>query len=221
APFERIRVTAATPDIEPAWLEQLAPGGVLLAPLALAPGLAFVVRGGVVEGTFHGRLLRPAYFMPLRAEDETGQGESGLLPSPSGLERQPAPWGDALETGRARFQPLPRLQALAFFAWLRGLTIGHQSSGEQPVFGVGDLVEGCLCWFGVRTWHVSGQAGRRLGESLWRSFLDAGGPWPSEFDFLAHPTTPPPAGGGLGGAPQGPRCRQTWRLREERDRPVM
>src|SRR5262249_31650677 len=41
--FERIMVTAATPDLEPAWLEELADDGVLLAPLALAPGLAYVV----------------------------------------------------------------------------------------------------------------------------------------------------------------------------------
>src|SRR5262249_22095473 len=44
APFDRIMVTAATPDLEPAWLEQLAEGGLLLAPLALAPGLAYLAR---------------------------------------------------------------------------------------------------------------------------------------------------------------------------------
>src|SRR5207245_2580927 len=52
APYDRIMVTAATPDLEPAWLEQLADGGLLLAPLVLAPGLAFVVRGSVSEGVF-------------------------------------------------------------------------------------------------------------------------------------------------------------------------
>src|SRR5262249_16367705 len=67
-PYDRIMVTAATPDLEPAWLEQLAPGGWLLAPLALAPGLAYVVRGTASHGVFDGRLIRPAYFMPLRAE---------------------------------------------------------------------------------------------------------------------------------------------------------
>src|SRR6516225_11761813 len=38
APFDRVMVTAATPDLEPAWLAQLAPSGLVLAPLALAPG---------------------------------------------------------------------------------------------------------------------------------------------------------------------------------------
>ena len=40
-------VTAATPDLEPAWLEQLADGGLVQAPLELAPGLAFMVQGKV------------------------------------------------------------------------------------------------------------------------------------------------------------------------------
>ena len=43
-PFDRLMVTAATPDLELAWLEQLTPGGLLVAPLVLAPGLSFVVR---------------------------------------------------------------------------------------------------------------------------------------------------------------------------------
>src|SRR5205807_1520210 len=64
APFDRIEVTAATPDLEPAWLEQLRPGGLLLAPLELAPGLAYLVCGRVSAGRFEGRLTRPAYFMP-------------------------------------------------------------------------------------------------------------------------------------------------------------
>src|SRR5262245_17980769 len=38
APYDRILVTAATPDLEPAWIEQLAPAGLVLAPLDLAPG---------------------------------------------------------------------------------------------------------------------------------------------------------------------------------------
>ena len=47
---------------------QLTEGGWLVAPLALAPGLAFVVRGTVSAGAFGGRLTRPAYFMPLRGD---------------------------------------------------------------------------------------------------------------------------------------------------------
>lgn len=39
APYDRIIVTAAAPDIVPAWREQLAPGGRLVLPLELWPGL--------------------------------------------------------------------------------------------------------------------------------------------------------------------------------------
>src|SRR5205807_4182457 len=75
APYDRIMVTAATPDLEPAWLDQLTQSGLLLAPVALAPGLAYLVRGTVREEVFEGRLTRAAYFMSLRAEGETGSPE--------------------------------------------------------------------------------------------------------------------------------------------------
>ena len=95
APFDRIMVTAATPDLQPAWLAQLADRGLLLAPLALAPGLAYIVRGTVTGGVFHGRLTRAAYFMPLRAEGESGAGElRDLTPLGDGLTL-PAPWAFA------------------------------------------------------------------------------------------------------------------------------
>src|SRR5262249_3851588 len=73
APFDRILVTAAASDLEPAWLGQLAEDGLLLVPLDLAPGLAYLVRGTCREGAFEGRLVRPAYFMPLRGEEEEGR----------------------------------------------------------------------------------------------------------------------------------------------------
>ena len=60
APYDRIMVTAATPDLEPAWMEQLTAGGLLLAPLSLAPGLAYLVRGGMNGGIFQGRPTRAA-----------------------------------------------------------------------------------------------------------------------------------------------------------------
>ena len=50
APFDRIQVTAAAEDLEPAWLEQLAPGGVVQAPIDLGPGLAWIVQGVVRDG---------------------------------------------------------------------------------------------------------------------------------------------------------------------------
>jgi protein-L-isoaspartate O-methyltransferase len=196
APFDRIEVTAATPDLEPAWLDQLSPGGLLLAPLELAPGLAYLVCGGAGPtrsgegGGFEGRLTRPAYFMPLRAENESGRapaGGPGALPDPEGLSAVAAPWASWSER-----RPVPGgpgfLPALAFLGWLEGLTVSYLNLPDgHPGYGVGDPERGHGCWLGDRLWHVTGTAGRDLGERLWQTFLEAGGPWPTEFRLRAYP----------------------------------
>jgi protein-L-isoaspartate O-methyltransferase len=220
--FERIMVTAATPDLEPAWLEQLADNGVLLAPLALAPGLAYVMRGAVQGGVFHGRLTRAAYFMPLRAEHEVGAAEENSVAARGPLRTLPAPWADWFDRRRPRLGWLGFIQSLAFFAWLQELTVCYQMVGnDQPAFGVADPGHRGVCLLGVQSWHVDSSAGRDLGCGLWRGFLEAGGPWPTEYELTATV--------GEGGAHsgesgcfvrQGPRCRQVWRLPGERDRPA-
>src|SRR5262245_41402586 len=58
APYDRIQVTAAAEDLEPVWLEQLTPGGIVQVPVDLAPGLAWIVQGESHAGTFRGRLTR-------------------------------------------------------------------------------------------------------------------------------------------------------------------
>jgi protein-L-isoaspartate(D-aspartate) O-methyltransferase len=223
APFDRIMVTAATPDLEPSWLEQLDEGGVLVAPLVLAPGLAYVVQGTVREGVFHGRLTRTAYFMPLRAEDESvaGEGDTGLTPPAGSLRTVRAPWADWFDRKRPRMSWLGFIQAVAFFGHLDGLQISfHTGAGDQSVFGIHIPHENMSCLLGPQTWQVSGLAGRDLGWRLWRGFLDAGGPRPTEFRLFAvphgHRWAPPP---GQYWASAGPRCRHEWQLLEERERP--
>src|SRR5262249_33429183 len=155
------------------WLEQLAPGGLVLAPLDLAPGLAYLVRGTAQEGAFEGRLVRPAYFMPLRGEGETGRargGASGLLPDPERVAAVPAPRGGWIE-GRpplgASFQA-----GLAFLGWLEGRTVAYVQFPEgRATHGVADLVKGHACWLGRREWRVTGQSGYELGRRLWQTFL--------------------------------------------------
>jgi protein-L-isoaspartate(D-aspartate) O-methyltransferase len=218
APYDRIMVTASTEDLEAAWLEQLAEGGLLLAPLALAPGLAFLVQGTVTGGEFDGRLTRPAFFMPLRAEGEAGEGADDAAVPPEAPQRLPAPWGGWFDRRRARAQWLNFLQSLAFYGWLRGLRIHYRTlSDGQTVFGVSS--PGAMCWLGQHEWQVSGTTGRALGERLWRAFLDAGGPWPTEFRLRADPHGPLTAEGPEGYVRQGPRCWQAWELREPRERP--
>jgi protein-L-isoaspartate O-methyltransferase len=231
APYDRILVTAATPDLEPAWLEQLAEGGLLVAPLDLAPGLAYLVRGSVCDGRFEGRLTRPAYFMPLRDEEEAGRdsaaGASGLLPAPDPLPAAVAPWAEWAERRGSCGGP-GLLPSLAFFAWLHGLAVSCQALADGRTFyGAADLVHDHACWLGLREWRVTGTAGRELGWRLWRAFLDAGGPWPTEFRLTCLPPglaaeadddeTP---SGGRRFRRQGPRCEQVWRLPESRERPA-
>ena len=222
APFDRLIVTAATPDLEPAWLEQLADGGVLLAPLELAPGLSYLVRGGVQGGIFEGRLTRPAYFMPLRAEGETGRdgpGEGGL-PAPESLGQVAAPWADWAERRPAVNGP-GFLQSLAFLAWLEGLAVSYTVLPDgRPSYGVCDRVRGHGCWLGAVGWRVTGASGRDLGRRLWRTFLGWGGPWPTEFRLRAYPpgAEPEVPPGPCGFLRQGPRCAQVWELVEPRER---
>jgi hypothetical protein len=220
APYDRIMVTAATPDLEPAWLEQLAPGGLLLTPLALAPGLAFIACGTVADGTFDGRLTRAAYFMPLRAEGESGSSEAAALPVYGPLQIFPAPWAGWFERKRSRPGWLGFVQAMVFYGLLRGLRVSYQMLADgEATYGVSDRDGAAVCWLGEQQWRVSGR-GRDLGEGLWRAFLDAGGPWPTEFRLraTARGDLAPGSGREVYERP-GPRCRQVWELREQRERP--
>ncbi len=228
--FDRIVVTAATPDLEPSWLQQARDGGMVLAPLALAPGLACTVRGTVYDGVFDGRLVRPAYFMPLR-EEESASGPdptapAGTLPAPGTMQAVPAPWADWNERKALPGTP-PYPQALAFLGWLEGLVVAFQPGPDgRPTFGVGDLVQGHACWLGQREWRVTGTAGHDLGLRLWRTFLDTGAPWPTEFRLRAWPAKRPtptavletPAAR-LTYRRDGSRCRQLWELLDPRERP--
>jgi hypothetical protein len=220
APYDRILVTASTPDLEPAWLKQLAVSGMLSVPLVLAPGVSYVVCGRVVEGVFHGRPMRSAYFMPLRNECE-GSPEAcdEKEQKPEGLRSLPAPWAGWFERKRPRLGWLRFIHSLTFYAWLRGLEIHcRRGPDQQLLYGV-QPPGGSCCWLGPQEWHVADTPGRDIGGQLWRAFLDAGGPWPTEFQLRAAPQ------GGLTPTQdreaylkQGPRCQQVWELKEPRER---
>jgi protein-L-isoaspartate(D-aspartate) O-methyltransferase len=217
APFDRLMVTAATPRLERAWMEQLAVGGRLSAPLTLAPGLAFILCGTVTEDVFTGRLMRAAYFMPLRAEGESGAGDEGMEPAEE-LESVPAPWAEWLNRRRLRGNWLRLGQSLAFYALLRGLLISYRTQQDgQALYGIGDGTN--KCWLGPAQWLVSGPHARQLGEALWRAWLDAGGPWPTEFQVQI----PLNAACRLGieretYIREADGSRQVWRLIERRER---
>jgi hypothetical protein len=219
APYARIMVTAATPDLEPAWLTQLAKDGVLVAPLALAPGLAYVVRGRVCAGAFHGRLTRAAFFMPLRAEDEAGEGGPEDWPTHLTLRQVPAPWADWLDRRRQRTSWPGFVACVAFLGHLRGLRVSYQTLADgQPGYGLTDGAR--VAWMGPGVWHVSGDEGHAFGLRLWRDWLDAGGPWPTEFDLRVTPHGLADGDTGAGHVLEGQLCRQVWVLDGTRDRPA-
>ncbi len=226
APYDRITVTAAATDLEPAWLEQAAEGAVLQVPLALAPGLAYLAQGRVKGGVFDGRLTRPAYFIALRSAGDGQQDQAAppALPEPGGMEEVAAPWADWAPR-RPPQGGLPFVRSLAFLAWLEGLVVGYRAAADEGVlFGAGDPARGCACWLGARSWRVTGREGVALGDRLWQTFLGAGGPWPTEFRLRACAAPLAPAGRsapGLTYCRRGPRTEQVWELDENRERPAL
>jgi protein-L-isoaspartate O-methyltransferase len=223
--YDRIIVTAASPDLEPAWLSQAKRGGIVQVPLALAPGLAYLAQGIVSDGVFDGRLTRPAYFIALRSEDDPGEERIGpaSLPDPDSLEEVRAPWSDWAPS-RPPAGGLPFIRSLAFLGWLENLTIGYRTRGQEGAFfGIGDSVRGFACWLGSNFWRVSGPEGRALGDRLWQTFLDHGGPAPAEFRLraCAPPATPAACQAtGLSYRRRGPLTEQVWELDIRRARAV-
>jgi methyltransferase of ATP-grasp peptide maturase system len=71
APFDRLVATYAVPVVPPAWIEQLAPGAVMVVPLALSLQVGLVVRlVADGNGAAHGTLLPlAAHFMPTRGRE--------------------------------------------------------------------------------------------------------------------------------------------------------
>jgi protein-L-isoaspartate(D-aspartate) O-methyltransferase len=224
APFDRIQVTAATTDLEPAWLEQLVPGGLVQAPLDLAPGLAFVVQGAVTDGLFTGGLTRPAYFMPLRDEGEAGRDRNSPdspLPGPERLHGMPAPWANWPDR-RPSGEGEEFLPSLAFLAWLEGRSLGYAACPDgRAGHGIVDLVAGQACWMDPQEWRVSGKGGYEMGWSLWRRWLDLGGPRPEEWRLSVardKELLPQRCNARLTFDRRGGRCVQRWELIEPRTR---
>lgn len=223
-PFDRLIVTAATPDLEPAWLDEIEDDGVLLAPIVMGPGLSFIICGSVKDGVFSGKLTRAAYFMPLREEGTTGTEEADgdevdTTLDKVTLDKVTAPWAEWIGRRRGALSQRGLLMSLAFYGLLRGLSVGFRANGDWPLYGVTDR-SACTCWFDAQEWQVTGDGGKRLGQDLWRAFLDAGAPWPNEFDVSMAPVNPELPAGREVYERQGPRCKQVWRLRERRERPA-
>ncbi len=68
APFDRIIVTAGIWDVSPAWIEQLRPGGRMIAPLWIGPGLELAVTADRVGDGLSSVAVDWCGFMRLRGE---------------------------------------------------------------------------------------------------------------------------------------------------------
>lgn len=82
APFDRILVTAGARQVEPAWIEQLVPDGLLVVPVSRGPGVEqlLVCRKegeGMVERWYDYCRFVPVLPGVVPLKDEEGGGESG------------------------------------------------------------------------------------------------------------------------------------------------
>jgi protein-L-isoaspartate(D-aspartate) O-methyltransferase len=67
APFDRIIVTAAPPEIPKALLDQLAPGGRLVAPVGAGWGQDLILLEKHPDGSVHRTAIAPVIFVPMRS----------------------------------------------------------------------------------------------------------------------------------------------------------
>ncbi|WP_439817966.1 protein-L-isoaspartate(D-aspartate) O-methyltransferase [Zavarzinia sp. CC-PAN008] len=65
APFDRVLVTAAGPSVPQPLLDQLAPGGVLVAPVGPDPDHQHIIRMTATDDGFVTETLMPVRFVPL------------------------------------------------------------------------------------------------------------------------------------------------------------
>ncbi len=77
APFERIIVTAAAPDVPPALLDQLAPGGVMILPVGETADTQQLLKCRRTESGGDYESLWPVRFVPLVSGVENGAERAG------------------------------------------------------------------------------------------------------------------------------------------------
>jgi hypothetical protein len=113
APFDRILATCSVDRIPPGWIEQLAPGGRIVAPLTFGGALAVLDKAAT--GEVSGRIDATAvYFMPLR--------ERLAQAKPDDIAPVPPPEGGAPYRGVTELDPEELEPARASASTLREVT---------------------------------------------------------------------------------------------------
>ncbi|MER6140385.1 methyltransferase domain-containing protein [Streptomyces sparsogenes] len=103
APYERLIATCSVRRVPSAWVEQTAPGGVIVLPLALDFWSGALLRLEVTEGMAQGRVVGDAQFMPMRshrpAPDAPVDGSTGRHTPGTAVPDTVASLGFALYAG--------------------------------------------------------------------------------------------------------------------------
>lgn len=178
APYDRLVATCGLRTIPAAWIEQVRPGGTILAPW----GTAFSNRDALVRlivdddgKSASGDFLREVEFMKARGQRDRW---------PRHAEYVPDPWPAAVRESRTDLRP-DDLTAGAFVLGLvvpkatHTLTRGADGGTTAWVYG---LAEGDRSWAAV-SWGPGGEPGRVCqdgGRELWTEIENAVDWWTGE-----------------------------------------
>ncbi|NUS66515.1 MAG: methyltransferase domain-containing protein [Saccharothrix sp.] len=178
APYDRILGTCAVSRIPAAWLEQAAPGGLVVTTLNRAIG-AGLVRLTVRDGQATGRVLEEdGRFMPLRAHRQAWADQALL----EALTAEPTTSRTTLLSSRSVLDPAGGFE---FFA---GLALAEVAVAADPI----RLVHPDGSWVRHRG-AVVDQGGPRalwdLAEAAYRQWRALGRPRRHQFGFTATPTS--------------------------------
>ncbi|MDU0291394.1 methyltransferase domain-containing protein [Saccharothrix longispora] len=176
APYDRVLGTCAVSRVPTAWLEQTAPGGLVVTTFNRAIG-AGLVRLTVRDGVATGRVLREdGRFMPLRAHDQA-------------WAREPLVEASTAPAATSRTTPLPAravVDPTGGFEFFAGLALPGVAVAGEPV----RLVHPDGSWVRHRG-AVVDQGGPRalwdVAEDAYRQWKALGKPRRQHFAFTAGP----------------------------------
>ncbi|GAA1961713.1 methyltransferase domain-containing protein [Amycolatopsis minnesotensis] len=184
-PYDRIIATCAVTSIPPAWIDQLADGGTIVAPFDAGEAGPLLVLTKTKPGEVTGRIdPYPAHFMPLRqrADSPLGPGQTTGFTEP-GIPAY----------GTTTLNPKDVVDVegtdLALFLWLHapGLRLAS-APGRVFVHTDTALAQADLEPVEPGRWPVQQRGTMRLWDTVehaYRSWLDLGRPDPSRFGVSA------------------------------------
>ncbi|WP_399552800.1 methyltransferase domain-containing protein [Streptomyces sp. WELS2] len=191
APYDRLLATVGIRRVPPAWIRQVRPGGVILAPWGTSYGnedavLRLEVGGGVAAGPF----IRPVEFMKLRAQRGAAVVHGDYLAAGplEDAERSTTPLTEE-EFLTGRFTDLPFVLGLRVPQCRQA--VAEKRDGTRPVwfYGLTDKSWACVMFRdGERHASVWQSGCRRLWDEVTDAYLwwkDRGSPAVTRFGLTA------------------------------------